>query len=498
MTSLDLDTGARSSEPGAPDASGWTPRVVVSLISMCLLLDLVAAAYQLMAIALPSISARYETTQSAWLPTAFLLVGAVTSPLVGKLADMYGKRKFLIGCIVFAAAGAIIAANAPTFGILVAGCAVLGVLLPCMFLVYTLILDVFPKRTVSMSVSIVMSGMGLAAIPAPFLAGWLIGSFGSLGIFWFMFICLIVCVPLMRFTTAESSSRQHSQLDPVGAVLLGAGIAGVLLGISFAPQRGWVAPSTLACFLGGAGLLAAWVLSARWIKQPLIDLRLLKNRAVALIVLTTGLAMAVSTVFVIILPHMAMTSRSLGLGYGFGVDAIGFALILAPFGVGSLLGGVMVGWVVKHIGPRATMIAGMAIMAVGLVLTILSHRSEGLVIAFVAIVGLGTGCCYASSPNLILAFVPRSIHATVGAITSVAQAVLAATLPMIAFAVLNSHIAMEVQGRALYSNTGISLGFLVAAVGGALGILMALALPRRPGHAGLQEVAGGVNTAAAS
>ena len=498
MTSLELDGDARSSDPSQPDVGGWTPRIVVSLVSMCLLLDLLAITYLLIAIALPSISARYVTTQSAWLLTAFMLVGTVASPLVGKLADMYGKRKLLLVCIVFAAVGAFVAANAPTFGILVVSCALIGLLVPCSFLVYTLILDVFPNRTVSMSVSIAMSGMGLAAIPAPFIAGWLIDSFGPLSIFWFMFICLIACAPLIRFTVAESNSRQHSQLDLVGGILLGAGIAGVLLGISFAPQRGWLAPSTLGYFVGSAVLLAAWLISARRIKQPLIDLRLLKNRAVALIALTGGLASSVGAVFVILLPYMAMTPRNLGLGYGFGIDASGFAFIQAPFGAASLLGGVLVGWAVKHVGPRATMIAGTSILTVGAVLTILSHQSEGLLIAFVVIVGLGTGCCSASGPNLIRAFVPQSVLTTVGAITGVAGSIVITMSFVIAFAVLNSHIAMEVQGRALYSDTGISLGFLVAAVAAALGMLMALALPRRSAHAESQEVAGGVDTAAAS
>ncbi len=100
----------------------------------------------------------------------------------------------------------------------------------------TLIRDVFPARTVTMSVSVVISGMGLVAIPAPFLARWLIDSTGFRSLSWFTLICLAVLAPMILLTTAESNLRLHSRLDLVGAVLLGAGIGGVLVGISFGPD----------------------------------------------------------------------------------------------------------------------------------------------------------------------------------------------------------------------------------------------------------------------
>ncbi|WP_433610032.1 hypothetical protein [Prescottella agglutinans] len=105
--------------------------------------------------------------------------------------------------------------------------------------------------------SVVISGMGLVAIPAPFLARWLIDSTGFRSLFWFTLICLAVLAPMILLTTAESNLRLHSRLDLVGAVLLGAGIGVVLVGISFGPDGGWTAPSTLAYLAGGAVLSAA-------------------------------------------------------------------------------------------------------------------------------------------------------------------------------------------------------------------------------------------------
>src|SRR5699024_1512455 len=116
---------------------------------------------------------------------------------------------------------------------------------------------------------------------------------------------------------------------------------------------------------------------------------------------------------------------------------------------------------------------------VGTVLTAVSHQSEGMVIAFTVIVGIGTGFTYASVPNLILNFVRQSSQATVGALTNVLQAVTPAVLSVITFTVLNSHIAMNIQGKAIYSNAGITRGFLIAVAVAVLGFVLTLALPRK-------------------
>ncbi len=466
-------------DQSTPTVRQWTPRVIGSLISMALLLELLSISYMMIAIALPQISAHYQTTQGAWLQTGFLLLGAVASPLIGKLADTHGKRKLLMVCIALSAVGALVSATGSSFGVIVAGRALTGMLGPCLFLVYTLIRDVFPKQTVAMAVSIAISGMGLVTVPAPFLTGWLVDNFGFRSVFWFTLICLCVLGPLILATTDESPVRLRSTIDLVGAALLGAGIAGVLIGVSFAPDWGWTAPSTLAYLIGGTAMFAAWIVSARMIREPLIDLRILSNRAVALTVLSSGLCYAVSAVFAILLPFMCMTPAVLGLGYGFGVSAEGFAVFQAPFGGATVIGGFIVGFLVSRTGSRTPMTVGMAVMALACTLTAISHESKPQVIIFSALVGLGGGIGYAAAPNLLLATVPQPLQGTTGAVSSVSQNVLPAVLPVVAFTVLNSHIATVVEGAAFYTDEGLTIGFLIAAGAALIAAVAAFALPRR-------------------
>lgn len=461
------------------DQRGWTPRLIGSLVTIVLLLEMLAVSYMMISIALPEIAAHYRTTQSAWLLTAFLLVGAVSCPLVGRLADMHGKRRILLGCTLGAALGSLVSALAPTYPILIAGRALTGLLTPCLFLSYSLIRDVYPKRTVPMAVSIATSGMGVITVAAPFLAGWLIDGFGFRSIFWFAVIGLSVLAVLLVLTTDESSVRTHARLDLVGATLLSVGLAGVLVAISFGPKWGWTAPGTLACLVGGALLVGGWLASARLVRDPLIDLRVLRTRSVALTTLGAGACYGAGVVYSLILPLMCMTPAALDLGYGFGVTAKGFAVFQAPFGAATMVGGIAVGLLVPRIRPRQLMTAGLVLETVAALLSAGVHDQKVLLMVFIALFGLGQGLIYASIPNLVIEAVAPQLQATAASIVAVAQSLVSAVVPILAFTILNSHIALVAEGRAFYADLGITLVFLLSAGVAFVGAIAAYALPRK-------------------
>ncbi len=112
------DTLVATGDPVASGTGSWTPRLVLSFVSMVLVLEMLACSYLMISVALPQISSHFHTTHGVWMLAAFLLIGAVASPLLGKLADTHGKRKMLLACVVLSAVGALIAAIAPTFPIL--------------------------------------------------------------------------------------------------------------------------------------------------------------------------------------------------------------------------------------------------------------------------------------------------------------------------------------------------------------------------------------------
>lgn len=123
-------------------------------------------------------AATFQTPHIAWVSTLFTLTGAISAPLVGKLADRDGKKKWLLittGCM---ALGSLIVALAPTFPIVLIGRAVEGFGLAIVPIVYSLMRDIFPKRMLAVAVSLATAGIGVTTITGPIFAGLLIDNFG--------------------------------------------------------------------------------------------------------------------------------------------------------------------------------------------------------------------------------------------------------------------------------------------------------------------------------
>ncbi|MFF3574799.1 MFS transporter [Nocardia jiangxiensis] len=454
----------------------WTARLLASLISMVLVLEVLSASLTMVAVGLPRIVAEYHTTQGAWLSAAYMLVGAVISPLVGKLADMHGKRKLLLIMMVLATVGAVVSASAPTYGLMITGRTLQGFLTPAMFLVYSLIRDVFPRNKVALSVSISMSGLGVFTAVSPYVTAWVLDHWGFRGIFWIIAVCLPILVVMISLTTPETSVRVRSRVDLLGAVLFAIGLSGILVGVSFGPTWGWGSTSTVTYFVVGAVVLAVWVVSALRLRDPLIDIRYFRRRPLFLTAVTAGLAYGSTQSFTTVLPILCMTPAALGLGYGLGLDAFGFAPILAAFGIALAVGGFIVGKLVRYIEARMLLGLGLLLIGLGAVLTAVEHENRGLLIVFATLVGLGMGFGVSSVPNLVIAAVPAQVQASVASVIVVVTSTGSAVLPVAVFAVLNSHIATAAQGHVLYSGSGMNLAFVIPAACAFFGMIVSFAV----------------------
>ncbi len=492
----------RPSGTSSPAEQSWTPRLIFSLASIVLLLEMLTLSYLMISMALPSISAHFHTGQGAWLLTGFLLVGAISSPLLGKLGDMYGKRKVMLGCIAVSAVGSLLCALAANFAMLLLGRALAGFIAPCVFLGYSLIRDVFPPKTIGLAVSIATSGLGLIAVPAPFFAGWLIDNSGFRGIFWVLVVGSVVFGTMIAVSTDESSVRVRSRIDVLGAVLLGAGIGGVFVALSLGPSWGWSATSTLGYLFGGLALIIVWVVSAGMIREPLLELRVLRRRPILLITLSSACCYGCATTFAVVLPMLIMTPRALGLGYGFGVSAKGYALYQTPFGVMVVVGGAIVGLLMGRRGrPRPLLLLGALLLALAYALVAVEHQDRVLLLVFSAMAGAGTGLAYGATPNLLIEAVSPQLQASTASVVNVAQSVMSAALPVIAFAVLNNSFIVRLPGGShgaiLYTEKGFEVAFLIGAAAAVIGAVSAMALPRRIQQITVSGVSDAADTAPA-
>ncbi|MGF7124841.1 MFS transporter [Rhodococcus sp. BE178] len=470
--------GTAATEPRAVSEGGWTPRLILSLISIAVVLEIVSISSTMASVAMMPIGEHFKTDQIAWVTTAYLLAAAVACPLAGKLADIHGKRKVFLVCMAIAAVGALISAVAPSFLILVLGRALFGVIIACMFLGFSLMRDVFPPKTLALAVSLAAGGMGLMTIPSPFITGLLVDAWGFRSIFWFLLVTLVVMIPLVVLTTAESPVRSSARLDVVGAALLGGGLAAVLGGISFGPSWGWTGGGTLLLIIGGLALIAIWVPLALRTTDPLVDLRFFRHGPMFRICLSAGFAYGTISLYATLIPIMCMTPAVLGLGYGFGVDAKGVGLIQIPMGVGSVIGGVLVGRMLRTKFPTLTLAGGAALMMLGSLVTAFWHGGKVEVLFGILLFGLGMGATTASIPNLVIASVPPSVQASMASMVQASQTLVASIMPVIAFAVLNSNIATVIDGYGFYSDGSMGVAYLISGASSLIAIIIVMTLHR--------------------
>ncbi|GII64671.1 MFS transporter [Sphaerisporangium krabiense] len=465
-------TGARA---GGPDER-WSARWVGRLIVLVLVSEVIPVSMSLAGTALPAISGEYRTTQASWTLTAAFLAAAVAMPLIGKIADIVGKKKVLLIVLGCTTIGSVVSALAPSFLLFAVGRAMQGAAFALVFLCYSLIRDLFPPRLVTFAVSVTVTGTGLIVIGQPFLAGWLIDGYGVGGVFWFLAVLTTVLLALSAAVVPESGVRvSESRPDFAGAALLGFGVAAILLGVSIAPELGFLSLPVVALVLAGLALVVCWVFQARRVAQPLIDLRLLGSRSLLPIVAGGGLVYGAGASITLVLPILAMTPREIGAGYGFGLTATGYALFGMASGAGLVVGGLLVGLTARQ-GARRHLIIASGVLILGTIASALFKADYAMLMVATTIAALGLGVGSAAIPNLVIESVPPERQVISSSIVEVSRTLIASIVTPVVFVVMNSNIARVAGGQPIYTTGAfdgayLAVGLTIAA-GGAVSLLI--------------------------
>lgn len=470
----------------------------MSTAVMVLIVESVTLGYVLITTGLPAITGEFATAQGGWLLTAYILFGAVSAPIFGRLADIHGKRRIMLVVLGIGFLGALVAATAPTFGVLIVGRALQGTVIATLFLCYSLMRDVYPPRTLALAASISTTGIGLISVVMPFLIGWLLDNYGWRTLFYFDMGWIAVLAPLLVLTTRESSVRVRARIDVVGGMLLGAGVALVLAAVSL-----WRTESTamvVSFVLIGVVLLTLFVVVSLRRREPLVDLRIFARRAVLFAAVTSAAAYAGSAIWASFSPTVSMTPNIPGVNdYGLGITATHYAVIAAASALLLVLGGLTVGTLGARFGARRFMLTGLLIMAVGGVLGIQFHASVPQMMAAAMVIGYGTGLTYGSLPNLVVQATPVDHQGSIASMVQVFQSSFASAAPVVFFAILAaSAVPFTPPGATapvavFYSDAALSQGMWVMVgilVGGALLAGLFLRSGKQQSGSGEQSSAG--------
>jgi EmrB/QacA subfamily drug resistance transporter len=446
-----------------PRSSGSSDHTFGVLVVLLLASVSFSLAQTLVIPALATIGESVDASASAtsWLLTGFLLSASVATPIVGKLGDVFGKGRVLTGVLLVFSVGSVVCALGDSIGALIAGRVIQGVAGGVFPLAFGIIRDTFPSEKVPVGLGIVSAMFGIGAGIGLPLSGVIVDHVDLAWLFWISLLALPAAVAA-NWLVPEADRAERTRIDWPGAVVLSLALSALLLGVTQASRWGWGSAATLLLLVGGAALLVVWVPLESRRPQPLIDLRVLRGRAVAMTNLT-GLVMG-----------FALTPESSGYGFGFSGTEAG--LILLPSAIAQLIAGPIAGRLGQHVGFRATLAGGAGLVALSSTGLALEHAHVWEVAVAAAFLGAGISFCFASMANLIVAVVPQSDVGVATGINAVGRTVGGAFGSAAATAIITA----GATGATVVSTEGAyRLAFLLAAGVALVGLATALMVPAR-------------------
>lgn len=478
-----------------PKPTASTTRVVGWLIILVLTMEAGSLAITAPQLVYPQILAAFHTSQAAWLTVAATLAGAVTAPLLGRVADVYGKKRVMAAILAAAAAGSVICWLAPNFGIFLIGRALVGTIGALVALSITLVRQIFPPRAVAIGVGICATGTGALQAFAPFLVKWAVATTGFRAVFWLPAIWFVVACVMFIAVIPESPVRASGRINLIEGCLLGSGLAVMLGAISMAPAWGWTTARTLGLFALGATLTALWAAISLRSTEPLVSLRVFRDRRLLLGFGMAALMGVPAGLFFLILTFAATTPASLGLGYGFGAGTGQMAAYYAIFSGAGLLGGLLGGHAAgRRLGLTRTSMVGFAFLLLASGLPLASLSSHWGLLAIPIFTGLGLGFAQAAIYNLVVSLVHPEIQGVVSTLTMLVFLSTASSATVVVVAVLNSQYAMPIGAAApVYSKQGLDVALSILVVCCLLALVLAAMLQRsvRPARVAEEPAAAG-------
>jgi EmrB/QacA subfamily drug resistance transporter len=425
--------------------------------------------------ALPDIAANVDASPAAasWILSGFLLSASISTPIVGKLGDVYGKGRVLTLVLLLFSVGGVVCALAHSIAVLIFGRVIQGVAGGVFPLAFGIIRDTFPPDKVASGLGLVSAILGIGAGIGLPLSGVIADGIGVQWLFWISLIALPAALAAHRLVPASPASRRI-RIDWIGAALLSAALASVLLAVTEANDWGWGSAKTIGLFAVGGLLFGIWILVESRVKEPLIDLGVLSERAVATTNLTgllVGFAMFSSF---LLIPQFAQAPESSGYGFGDTVSQAG--LLLVPAAIFQLVAGPLAGGLGARIGFRTTLAAGAGLATMAFVLLALAHAHPWQFIVSAALLGCGISFAFASMANLIVGAVPQSEVGVATGINTIMRTVGGAFGAAVASAILTGN---TIGGSSIPSEGAYTAAFVLSAVGGMLAIGAALLVPTR-------------------
>ncbi|HEX6194427.1 MAG TPA: MDR family MFS transporter [Jiangellaceae bacterium] len=364
-------------------------QILVVLAGLMTGMFLAALDQSIVATALPRIVSELGGLDHlSWVVTSYLLTATSSTPLWGKISDLYGRRPMFQTAIVIFVLGSVVLALAPNMGVLIAGRAVQGLGAGGLIaLALSIIGDVIPPRERGRYQGYFGVVFGSASVAGPLLGGFFTDGPGWRWIFWINVPIGIAALVVTSLALRMPVVRREHKIDYVGAAFLVAAVSSILLYTAWAgPEFGFGSPRSLALLFAGLALVGILMFIESRAAEPIIPLRLFRNKVFTPTVAFTALMGVAMFGGIIFLPVYFQVVQ--------GMTPTQSGLALLPMIVGIFTTSIGSGQIMTRTGRyKVFPILGSAVTAVALLLlaTIADDTPYWLVASYVFVLGFGLG-----------------------------------------------------------------------------------------------------------
>ncbi len=324
----------------------------------------------------------------SWVVTSYLLASTISTPVYGKLGDMYGRKPVFQAAILIFLAGSMLAGLSQSMGELIGFRALQGIGAGGLIVgAQAIIGDIVPPRERGRYMGVIGAVFAVASVAGPLLGGFIVDNLSWRWVFYVNMPVGVIAVAVVALKLHLPAVRRRNQIDYLGAGLLSGGVAALILLTTWGGnQYAWNSDAIIGLGLVGVLLLAVFVWQERRVPEPLIPMTLFRSsifNVASAMGFTIGMAMFGAIVFI-----------PLFLQLVYGASPTSSGLRMLPLMGGLLVAAVASGRAISAIGRyKVFPIAGTAVLVGGMYL--LSRLGLGtapwLASVYMLVVGVGIG-----------------------------------------------------------------------------------------------------------
>ncbi|WP_239984932.1 MDR family MFS transporter [Sporolactobacillus pectinivorans] len=324
----------------------------------------------------------------AWVFTAYMMASSVTIPIYGKLSDVFGRKPFYLFGLIMFGVGSAISGQAHSMMELIFARAFQGIGAGAMMsMPRATIGDIFTPKERGKWMGVMMAVFGISSIIGPAIGGWITDTFSWHWVFYINLPFAVLAIIGVIVTLPKVRAEHRVKVDWLGSVFLVIGLIPILLGFTWAGTKyAWGSPIELTLFIGGAIILALFILWERKATDPLLNPLLFKNR-----IFNTSLILGILIAMTMFGSIMFLPVYVQGV---LGLNAQNSGWVMSPMMIGFIVGSMTSGQIMSRTGRYKYLAwcSGAVIVLGSFLLNQMNvHTTWSTVVLNMVILGVGIG-----------------------------------------------------------------------------------------------------------